>query len=73
MTLTEFNTKIADDVEELYTRLNAAGTPVTPMEAKALWCIGWAAIADMVEHAEGREMLITKAKELAAEAEAENR
>lgn len=71
MNLAEFNTKVASDVEALHDHLHAAGHPVTPTEAKALWCIGWAAMADLVGHKEGRAMLIEKARELAAAAETE--
>lgn len=69
--LSEFNAKVATEVKGLHDHLHAAGHPVTPTEAKALWCLGWAAIAKTVEHEEGAEMLIAKARELAAEAEAE--
>lgn len=71
-TLKEFNQDVARQVEDLHDRLNAAGTPVTPTEAKALWCVGWAAIADVVDHEEGAEMMIQHARKFAAEAEREN-
>ncbi len=71
VTLAEFNEKVARDVEALHDAMHAAGHPVTPTEAKALWCIGWAAIADLVGHEDGKAMLIEKGRELAAEAEAE--
>jgi hypothetical protein len=70
-TLAEFNAKVATEVKGLHDALHAAGHPVTPTEAKALWCVGWAAVAKMVKHEEGAEMLIAKARELAAAAEAE--
>ena len=70
-TLAEFNAKVATEVKGLHDALHAAGHPVTPTEAKALWCIGWAAIADLVGHEDGKAMLTEKAHELAAEAEKE--
>ncbi len=71
MTLAEFNADVARQVKDLHDRMHAAGHPVTVTEAKALFCLGYAALAKMVDHEEGAAMMMRHAEKFAAQAERE--
>jgi hypothetical protein len=48
MKMDAFNAQVAGEVRELHDALADAGHPVTPTEAKVLWLVGKAALADVL-------------------------
>lgn len=64
-TLDEFNGKVALQVRDLWQTLNDAGHPVSPEEAKVLWTVGHAALAECLGLDEGAAHLTETAKHLA--------